>query len=812
MNASLDTIAGHLQGWGCPGVLGQVLVESALLLGLAGLACLLCRRTAAATRHLIWFLAMSSLPVLLGIALLPRSSVRPVWSVSTGFDLGNQFVLGLRFGARPGPAQPARAVSRGEHASTRAPVNAVRESGFLMHVSPRWLVLGAMLWAGGVLAGGLTILAGLVRLRGISRSAVLLDTAEWRGLLEESCRALGVRRVPILQQSAQQLMPMTWGWWLPRILLPAAAEEWPVQTQRMVLLHELAHVKRRDCLTQIVARAIGALFWVNPLVWVASRRMCVERERACDDLVLSGGCRASDYAAQLLEIARSFRPARLAAGIAMARSAQIQGRIAAIIDGSRHRRPRPGAAFAVLVLLGGIVACLAATGGKAPAEPAEDTALARHQLAQIQAFARAKEKQSEALAAKAGETIAPDFQQYFQAAVDGDIQAVTNRYEYFKQHHPQYGGPGRATNTVARLRTPYWQPVLEICLACDQVANCEPKYTQILADGIIESGPRGSIYFGGTDPGRGVPTAFEKSSIEGDPFYVVTQNAFADATYLDYLRSMYEGKIYTPSAQDSQQCFQEYLADAQRRLQEHRLKPGEDVQVSENRVSVSGQVAVMSINALLAKVVFDRNPDREFYIEESFPLDWMYPYLEPHGLIMKINRAPQAQLTEEVLTKDREYWGRLVTGMIGTSMHDLPRVADVAAFVERVYVRKDLNGFAGDPRYIRNDYSKRIYSKLRSSIAGVYAWRLGTNAPPEFKPSTDDTQRELVHDTDLAYRQAFALCPYSPEAVFRYSNFLVQFGRIADARLLVQAALKTAPKSAQFQDLLQNLDTYVRQK
>ena len=73
----------------------------------------------------------------------------------------------------------------------------------------------------------------------------------------------------------------------------------------------------------------------------------------------------------------------------------------------------------------------------------------------------------------------------------------------------------------------------------------------------------------------------------------------------------------------------------------------------------------MSINGLITKVIFDHNPDREFYVEESFPLDWMYPYLEPHGLIMKLNRQPLAQLPAETLARDREYWRKLVAGMLG---------------------------------------------------------------------------------------------------------------------------------------------------
>ena len=257
--------------------------------------------------------------------------------------------------------------------------------------------------------------------------------------------------------------------------------------------------------------------------------------------------------------------------------------------------------------------------------------------------------------------------------------------------------------------------------------NCDPKYTALLADGIINSIPAGSIYFGGTDAGRGVPTAFCKSSIEADPFFSLTQNALTDSVYLNYLRAMYGGKIYTPTAEDSQRCYQEYLADAQRRLQEHKLRPGEDVRMVDGKVQVSGHVAVIGIRGPLTKVIFDRNPDREFYVEESFPLDWMYPYLEPHRLILKLNRQPLAKLPEEVLARDHEYWRKLVGGMLGDWLTEKTTVREIAGFVDRVYVRHNLKGFTGDPRFVQNDYAKRIFSKLRM----FHRWTLCLAAWPE---------------------------------------------------------------------------------
>ena len=343
----------------------------------------------------------------------------------------------------------------------------------------------------------------------------------------------------------------------------------------------------------------------------------------------------------------------------MARSPQLQGRIAAIVDASRARQLRPLTALAILVLMGALALSVGGSspdasrqpGGGLRAPPAADRPARGLCPGEGKAVARSWPP-------RPARRSRPEFQRFFDAAIQGDWRTVTNRFDYYQQHHPQYE---KGTNAaIANLRTAYWQPVLELCLAYDQVVNCDPKYTAILADGIIDSIPAGSIYFGGTDPGRGVPTAFCKSHADGDPFFTLTQNALADGTYLEYLRAMYGGKIYTPTGEDSQHCFQEYMADAQRRWQEHKLRPGEDVKMVDGKVQVSGQVAVMSINGLLTKVIFDQNPNREFYVEESFPLDWMYPYLEPHGLIMKLNRQPLAQLPEDIIARDREYWRKLV--------------------------------------------------------------------------------------------------------------------------------------------------------
>ena len=206
--------------------------------------------------------------------------------------------------------------------------------------------------------------------------------------------------------------------------------------------------------------------------------------------------------------------------------------------------------------------------------------------------------------------------------------------------------PGN-TNTPARPTSgcadPSGRPSRKSGARFTSLASGDEKYSTAYANDIIASIPPGSIYFGGTDPGRFLVTGMEKSQVNADPFFLLTQNALADSTYLDYLRGMYGDRIYIPTSDDAAKCFQDYTEDAQKRLQSHQLKPGENVSQGANgKIQVSGQVAVMEINGLLAKIIFDQNPNREFYVEESFPLDWMYPYLEPHGLIMKINRQPMS--------------------------------------------------------------------------------------------------------------------------------------------------------------------------
>ncbi|HTV62634.1 MAG TPA: hypothetical protein VMH30_08710, partial [Verrucomicrobiae bacterium] len=234
--------------------------------------------------------------------------------------------------------------------------------------------------------------------------------------------------------------------------------------------------------------------------------------------------------------------------------------------------------------------------------------------AQVKSFVAEKEAQAGAAVRANGGKMPPEFKRFFAAAAQGDWLAVSNDFQNFRKRAPQYEHNGK---TDLQLRGTAWQAVIEVWGTFDAMAGNE-KYATLYANEIIGSIPPGSIYLGGTDPGRFLITGMEESQVNADPFFLLTQNALADNTYLDYVRSMYGNQLYIPTAEDSEKCFREYSTDAAARAKNHQLKPGENVQVDpiSGRVQVSGQIAVMEINGMLAKIIFDQNSNREFYIEQ----------------------------------------------------------------------------------------------------------------------------------------------------------------------------------------------------
>ncbi|HSY18853.1 MAG TPA: hypothetical protein VK815_10985 [Candidatus Acidoferrales bacterium] len=421
--------------------------------------------------------------------------------------------------------------------------------------------------------------------------------------------------------------------------------------------------------------------------------------------------------------------------------------------------------------------------GQSPAAPSSSWSLDSSGAAtQLKQFLATQEAQARALAKSDGNTLPPDFDAFYQAAGKGDWLEASNRFKLMAQ----------GVRNDSSLRGSWWQATLDD-YGVFELFPAGDKYAVAFGHDIIQSIPPGSIYFGGTDPGRFIITAMMKSHTDGKPFFMLSQNPLADAGYLHYLRSMYGGKIQTPTDGDLEKCLRDYLAEAQRRLAHDRQFPNEPRQVKPGDESVSrdtngqvqlkSQMAVIGARELLTKAIFDQNPGRDFYVEESFPSDWMYPQLEPHGLIMKLNGQPSAGLSADIVQRDADYWSKYLTPLIGGWLKPGTTLEEVAAFVEKIQVKKDLDGFAGDLQFVQNDNACKMFSKLRSSIAGNYAWRA--------QHAADAGERKRMNDAaDFAFRQAWVLCPDSPEALYRYINLLLSEGRTADAVLITETAAK----------------------
>jgi uncharacterized protein (TIGR03435 family) len=327
-----------------------ILKASSLLAGAACAQSILGQRASAAARHLMWTV------VVLGVLLLPGlSTVMPRWTI---VDLASMsasptddrvaaatsFVAGLAAtvtGDVPGPSAAA-----GADASSVGPIS--------------WGEAATVLYAGGIVLLLGRLLAQRWSVQRLARRASVIDDPEWVRLLEESMAALGLRRAVTLLRSREQTMPMAFGTTRPAILLPAIADTWTEERRRAVLLHELAHVARHDCLTQTLAAVACAMYWVHPGVWWIARRLRIERELACDDRVLSAGADPRDYAGHLLELAYSLHPAAPALAVTMAAPGHLEGRLLALLDETRRRGvPRLRVRLAGLVVMTLLLVALA---------------------------------------------------------------------------------------------------------------------------------------------------------------------------------------------------------------------------------------------------------------------------------------------------------------------------------------------------------------------------------------------------------------------------------------------------------------------
>jgi hypothetical protein len=349
----------------------------------------------------------------------------------------------------------------------------------------------------------------------------------------------------------------------------------------------------------------------------------------------------------------------------------------------------------------------------------------------------------------------PEVEQFFNAAAAGRWEELNDLFNSLRSLRDGPDGE--------KLRS-LWGPILETLL----IAECAHAWpAQKLLDygqATIGSLAPGTVYVGGTDPGRGIPTLLNETS-QGERHIVLTQNGLADGTYLDYLRFLYGDQMTLPSEEQTQRAFGDYIADAQKRFEHDRqfpdepkqVRPGEEIQFADgsnqdgapgtnHSIQVSGQVAVMAINERILQSIMDGNPGKSFALEESFPLLSTYPSAAPLGPIMELRAAdgPNA-FTSESASKALEYWRTTTQALTADS--EAPEGSDV----------------------------RKTYSHMASAQANLLA------------------NHNYTAEAEQTYRLAMEIEPSNQEAVYSLAGLLNTTGRSDEAHQLVDSFAREHP-------------------
>jgi beta-lactamase regulating signal transducer with metallopeptidase domain/HEAT repeat protein len=376
---SILTASGLLRGVATP--LGLIVLKATVILIAALGVTIVMRRAAAGSRHLVWLITLVSvllIPALavwapLPLRILPSDLVSVSAIASTAAPQAPAVSAAVR---APSPAQ--RTAATAPSLGTRARNGAGTEAALtrVARMNPFVVLLG--IWAAIALASLGSLAVGAVSLRRVVAASRALESADWLGLLWEVCDRLGLDRAPRLRRSSDIAMPFACGLLRPTIVLPADSDDWSLDRRRAVLLHELAHIRRRDLVGHTLGRIACAAYWFHPLVWTAAGRLRSESERACDDLALACGTRPADYAEHLLDIVVSVRRDRTPTiALAMARRSEFEGRMLAILDPGLHRSAlshwKSGAlvgALAAMAIVVGAAAPMSRTASQAEAQAA----------------------------------------------------------------------------------------------------------------------------------------------------------------------------------------------------------------------------------------------------------------------------------------------------------------------------------------------------------------------------------------------------------------------------------------------------------
>jgi beta-lactamase regulating signal transducer with metallopeptidase domain len=386
------------------GIFINIVARTTVLLGLFWIASMLLKQRSAATRYLLRSFGLAAallmpalsyfvpawhvpgIPRLAGANSLTDSTMtpadaRPVASSSTSVEAQPEHAIAPKTLAKPSAGHSAVSSSAHEQQNF-SPIPRSRQAEPLprpavndAHVVPtgsqnekmNWPFLAGLVWLAGSLLLLTRFVLGRMRLNGIVGKARRIEDSLWLAQVEDIASGMGIRSRILLLQSDEIDVPLTTGALHPKVILSPDYAEWLPLRRAAIIRHELAHIKRLDSITLLLAQITTAIYWFNPLVWLTTQAMRAERERACDDYVLAAGTKASQYAHELLEIATSLRQPELTAALAMARRSQLEGRVLAVLNPAvRRNSVSRRLILGVAALTLGVVLPLAAIQSTAP--------------------------------------------------------------------------------------------------------------------------------------------------------------------------------------------------------------------------------------------------------------------------------------------------------------------------------------------------------------------------------------------------------------------------------------------------------------
>ena len=375
-------------------------------------------------------------------------------------------------------------------------------------------------------------------------------------------------------------------------------------------------------------------------------------------------------------------------------------------------------------------------------------------------FARSRREIARALARHHNVEVPADVERFFDIVESGRWDETKALFEALRAQRMNESDAGAGL-------TKLWPAVMETFGVAAEVQKWPAQKLLDFGSSIMDSLRPGMVYIGGTDPGRFIPTLLNETG-GGERHVILTQNAFADRSYLEYASFLYSDRFGTLTTEDSDRAFQDYITDAQKRWKHDQdfpngpkqIRPGEDVRMVDNKVQVSGQIAIMGINEALLRMLMDKNPNASFAIEQSFPFTSMYGDTRPLGPIMELRVQDEANaLTRERAAQSVDYW------------------------------RASAKQFLSDSEAEDSQGVRMAHGKMAAEQAALLL------------------HHGYVAEADEAFRIATQIAPASPEAVYRYMNILVGQKRFDEAIRITEAAISAAGENQQqFRNLAAELN------